>query len=63
MKPDGALYPNPGAWNQKINVLFLDQPVGTGFSPLGSGTLHRELDTVSNSTFRLNRELTGPGDK
>jgi len=53
--PNGTLYPNPGAWNQKMNVLFLDQPVGTGFSPVGSGNLHQELDTVC--TLQLDRQF------
>ncbi|CAK0783932.1 hypothetical protein CVIRNUC_007135 [Coccomyxa viridis] len=29
------LAPNPGAWNRKYDLLFIDQPVGTGFSIAG----------------------------
>nr|XP_023913938.1 serine carboxypeptidase-like 50 [Quercus suber]POF08744.1 serine carboxypeptidase-like 50 [Quercus suber] len=27
-----ALEPNPGSWNRKFGLLFLDNPIGTGFS-------------------------------
>lgn len=29
---DGAISTNPHAWNEIANVLYIDQPVGTGFS-------------------------------
>ncbi|KAL3695824.1 hypothetical protein R1sor_009900 [Riccia sorocarpa] len=29
---DGVLRPNPSAWNRKMGILFVDSPVGTGFS-------------------------------
>ncbi|CAL8469775.1 g9317 [Coccomyxa elongata] len=29
------LEPNPGTWNRKYGLLFIDQPVGTGFSLAG----------------------------
>jgi vitellogenic carboxypeptidase-like protein len=33
-KPDEplALEPNPGSWNRKFGLIFIDNPIGTGFS-------------------------------
>ncbi len=28
-----SLAENEGAWNRRAGLLFIDQPVGTGFSP------------------------------
>ena len=30
------LVPNPGAWNRLFGLLFVDQPVGTGYSIAGN---------------------------
>lgn len=46
LNSDGSLRLNAGSWNQKLNLLFLDQPVGTGFSPVGTGSMHAELPNV-----------------
>eukprot|EP00850_Spirogloea_muscicola_P002397 SM000009S23526 [mRNA] locus=s9:580204:583567:- [translate_table: standard] len=32
---DGRLVPNAGAWNRRYGVLFVDNPIGTGFSVVG----------------------------
>jgi len=29
---NGTLYNNPWSWNQKANLIYIDQPVGTGYS-------------------------------
>lgn len=34
-----ALQPNPGAWNRRFGLLVLDQPIGTGFSLVGSDSI------------------------
>ncbi|KAL6848734.1 hypothetical protein ACP4OV_021317 [Aristida adscensionis] len=37
VNPDGAtLSPNPFAWNRRFGLLFLDSPLGTGFSAASS---------------------------
>lgn len=35
-----ALVANAGAWNQKHGLLFIDQPIGTGFSRAGITQVH-----------------------
>lgn len=37
--PDLSLEPNPGAWNLQFGLLFIDQPIGTGFSVAGGEQL------------------------
>ena len=37
MKNDkaGTIVPNPNTWNQQVHMLYIDQPVGTGYSTTG----------------------------
>jgi carboxypeptidase D len=42
-----VLRDNPGKWNEYANVLFVDQPAGTGYSYINSGSPVRELAPVS----------------
>lgn len=39
VQPDLRLKKNPGAWNFEAGLLFMDQPIGTGFSPAGAAIL------------------------
>eukprot|EP00877_Chromochloris_zofingiensis_P002844 jgi/Chrzof1/12560/UNPLg00512.t1 len=41
---DLELVPNPGAWNRRFGMLFIDQPIGTGYSRAGHDTIpHNEI--------------------
>lgn len=45
---DGATTtPNPHSWNENANVIYVDQPAGTGFST-GSSLSHNEADVSKN---------------
>lgn len=50
----GKLHLNEGRWNQFSNVLFVDNPVGTGFSFADTDSYLHELDEVRflDSRFR-----------
>jgi len=39
---NGNLSPNPNSWNSFTNLLYVDQPVGTGFSYADSDYIHDE---------------------
>ncbi|AGO10956.1 AaceriAFR549Wp [[Ashbya] aceris (nom. inval.)] len=46
---DGKLYLNSGSWHTRGTMLFLDQPVGTGFSRPGrDGRLRTELSELAD---------------
>ncbi|KAF8072930.1 SCPL50 [Scenedesmus sp. PABB004] len=44
---DGVLRTNPGRWNRRYGMLFIDQPIGTGFSRAGSQAIPREELTLA----------------
>lgn len=46
LKDDKTLEKNPGSWHEFANLLFVDQPVGTGFSYVDSNALLHELSEV-----------------
>lgn len=46
MKDDHTLQENSGSWHEFANLLFVDQPVGTGFSYVNSNAFLKELDQV-----------------
>jgi carboxypeptidase D len=47
VKDDKTLEYNDGAWNEFANVLFVDNPVGTGYSYVDTNAFVRELDVMA----------------
>ncbi|KAK4121362.1 alpha/beta-hydrolase [Parathielavia appendiculata] len=48
LKDDQTLAYNEGAWNEFANVLFVDNPVGTGFSYVDTNAYVHELDEMAD---------------
>ncbi|XP_010277705.2 PREDICTED: serine carboxypeptidase-like 50 [Nelumbo nucifera] len=52
MQFNPSLKPNPGAWNRKFGLLFLDNPIGSGYSIAATPEeIPRDIDTVVNHLF------------
>lgn len=47
LKDDGSLLINDGAWNKFANLLFVDNPLGTGFSHVDGGNYTRGLEQMA----------------
>jgi carboxypeptidase D len=45
---NGTLRLNDGAWTEFANVLFIDNPVGTGFSYVDTDSYVHELSDMAN---------------
>lgn len=45
---DGTLRYNNGSWDEFANLLFVDNPVGTGFSYVDTDSYIHELKTMAN---------------
>lgn len=48
LKNDHKLEYNEGSWDEFANLLFVDQPVGTGFSYVNTNGFVHELDEMAN---------------
>lgn len=48
LKDDHTLEYNDGSWNEFANVMFVDNPVGTGYSYVNTDSYVRELDEMAN---------------
>lgn len=48
VQPDGTLKLNDASWDQFANVLFIDNPVGTGFSFVDGDALLHDLDEMAD---------------
>lgn len=49
VQKDGKLKLQDGSWDEFANVVFIDQPVGTGFSYADTNAYPHEMDTVAAS--------------
>lgn len=49
--------PNAFSWNNKANIVFLDQPAGTGFSYGEAGDTDSSEDTISTDLYHFMQEL------
>ena len=45
---DSKLVENEGSWNEFANLLFVDNPVGTGYSYVDTDSYIHELDTMAD---------------
>jgi carboxypeptidase D len=48
LKDNETLEYNEGSWDEFANLLFVDQPVGTGFSFVNTNSYIHELDEMAN---------------
>ena len=46
---DGSLHARNASWNNKFDVLYVDQPAGTGFSTAQEGSYARNQDDVAEA--------------
>lgn len=49
LKDGESLEYNDGAWDEFANLLFIDNPVGTGFSSVDSDSYIHELTTMADN--------------
>ena len=48
LKDESTLRENEGSWNEFANLLFVDNPVGTGFSYVDTDSYIHELDEMAD---------------
>jgi len=48
---------NPYSWNKRANIIYLDQPVGTGMSYTGTNTYDKDQSEVSQQFYEFLKEL------
>ena len=49
LKDDSHLTYNPGSWDEFANLLFVDNPVGTGFSYVNTDSYLHELKEMADN--------------
>lgn len=65
LNKNAEVIPNEGSWHMRGSVLFLDQPVGTGFSFAKEFPQSNKMDLITDNfmTFLKNYLKTFPEDK
>lgn len=53
INPDGSLRLVDGSWDEFANVLFIDNPVGTGYSYVDGDSYVRELGEMANQLVKF----------
>lgn len=53
VQKDGTLRLQDGSWDEFANVVFIDQPVGTGFSYADTNAYPHEMDTVAATLVKF----------
>lgn len=56
---DGKLVANEGSWNEFANLLFVDNPVGTGYSYVDTDSFIHELDTMADQFITFLEKFFG----
>lgn len=55
-KDKNTLEPNPGAWSRNANMLFVDQPIGVGFSTADTDSYIHELSEMAADMITFLKE-------
>ena len=42
---------NPYSWNERLNMIYLDEPIGTGFSYASDGSIVNSLDKLAEDVY------------
>lgn len=57
VKTDGTLKYNDGSWDEFANVLFVDNPVGTGYSYVDTNSFVHELKDMADQIVTFLKEF------
>eukprot|EP00929_Paragymnodinium_shiwhaense_P122748 TRINITY_DN95783_c0_g1_i1.p1 TRINITY_DN95783_c0_g1~~TRINITY_DN95783_c0_g1_i1.p1 ORF type:complete len:450 (+),score=62.39 TRINITY_DN95783_c0_g1_i1:136-1485(+) len=57
LNPNGTLRRNPRAWNQDAHIVYIDQPVGTGYSYSDSNGYVTDYDMLASQFYVALKQL------
>ncbi|KAJ5073477.1 carboxypeptidase y [Anaeramoeba ignava] len=55
LNSDGSLSQNPYSWNSNLNLLYIDNPAGTGFSFSGTNQFVKDETSLANELYEALR--------